>query len=113
MQIIFKQKMPEIIIFEKNFNMSMIARIQTGNVYMKDFFRYLLENIDFVIKCPFKKGVYKRSANPYYDLNSTGLNIPSFIKNDKEFIQVLTFNTKVNGRIEDILIMEFYYKLFY
>ena len=113
MHLIFKQKMPEIIIFEKNFNMCMIGRIQKGNVFMKEFFRQLLDNIDFVVKCPFKKGVYKRAASAIYNINSTGLSIPSFITNDKEFMLIQTFSTRVNGKIEEILVIEFTYKFYF
>ena len=111
LHLIFKQKKPEVVIFEKYFNMCMIARIQTGNIFMKEFFRELLENIDFVMKCPFKKGVYRRKPNSYYNINSTGLSVPAFITYEKDFKLVQTYSTRVNGRIDDIVHLEYTLKL--
>lgn len=97
--------------FEKSFNMCQIARYQTGNVFMKEYFRELLDNIDFELKCPFKKRIYRRSQGPIYNLNSTGLSLPKFADYEKEYLLITSFGTKINGRIEEITHIENTFKL--
>ena len=106
MLLIVKQVEPTIIYFEKNFNMCQIARNRAANIFLKDFFRELLENIDFKIKCPFKKGVYRRTSSKYYSATSTGLSIPSFVDQSQKFMYTSTYSTRINGHVEDIVHQE-------
>lgn len=91
--------------------MCFIGQTRSGNVFMREFFRELLEKVDFEIKCPYKKGVYKRLPNAYYNVNSTGVSVPSFITSDKEYMLILSFATKVLGKLEEVIYIEFTYKL--
>ncbi|CAO1393211.1 unnamed protein product [Diamesa hyperborea] len=111
LHLIVKQKDPEIILFDKNFNMCIIARIRSTNIFMKEFFRELLDNLDFEIKCPFKKGTYRREANTLYNINSTGLSLPKFITSDKEYMVIHSYGTRVNGKMEEVIHAELTYRL--
>lgn len=111
LHLIFRQKNPETVIFEKNFNMCLIARIQSGNIFTREFFSKLLENIDFVIKCPFKKGVYRRKTSRVHTEDDIKLNVPAFITYEKEFMLITTYSTRISGRIEDIVHIEAGFKL--
>ena len=68
-------------------------------------------NIQFEMKCRFKKGVYQRNSKEILNLTSTftsdrRLFIPSFVNYDKEFMVKMTYSTKVDGYAETITDIE-------
>lgn len=91
--------------------MCLIARIQSGNIFTREFFSKLLENTDFVVKCPFQKGVYRRKSTEVYTVNDTKLSVPAFITYEKEFMLITTYSTRLSGRVEDIVHIEAAFKL--
>lgn len=102
---------PDIPFFDQNINLCKLARARTHNVFVKEFFNGLLRNIKFEIKCPLQKGVYQRDPVNFFNLSAAStsdkrLSIPSFISYDKELMIKMTFSTKVDGRQDQIAVIE-------
>lgn len=104
-----KQLNPKIAFFDQNINLCKVVR--NPNIFAREFFKRMIKDIQFEVKCPFKKGVYRRDPIEIFNLSTTlaadkRLSVPSFINYDKEFMIKMTFTTRVNGYQEQIADIE-------
>lgn len=80
------------------------------NIYLRKIFNSLIRNIQFEIKCPFKKGVYEQVSKTKLKITTSltdgGLYVPSFINYDKEFMLTLTYSTKFDEYSETLAEVE-------
>jgi hypothetical protein len=83
---------------------------RNANMFLRILMDDLTKNLNFTMKCPFKKGNYTKKnhvLNP--DINKPGVFIPSFIKKklELEVVEVnYEFQTKKNGEFEVLLAFE-------
>lgn len=106
-----QQLKPNITYFEQNINICHLEKTRTLNVFTKEIFKFMLTNVKFELRCPFKKGVYQRDSREVFNYTSTvasdsRLTIPSYLSFGKEIMLKFIFSTKVDGYPEIICAIE-------
>jgi hypothetical protein len=101
MKLTLKFLNSNFVVCDNTFNACFIEKYRRANVFTKYFLGVLIDNLDFTIRCPLKKGNYTLKERDI-DIAKNSLYIPSFLQiNDTVKLDISLF-FKQRGEIKNI-----------